>query len=87
MSGNKLAYGTSFEDALSQLVGGETGPVAVPSPTGGKTKVTRSDLVKEAATHLKAYQKLSGQGKYAEAGREMEQLTQIIDTLLSQKGK
>lgn len=78
--GDKLAYGVSFDDALGQLLG-----MVVEIKGTREVTTTKIDLIKEAAKHLELYRQLTGQGKFSEAGKEMEQLSRIIGDLLKQK--
>jgi hypothetical protein len=89
-TGDQIGYGSTFEEALKQLVGG--GPSSLPAqvaaeaemkgaaaPTGN---VAMDVLAKEAAKHLDQYRKLTAQGKHAEAGKELESLGKILDKLV-----
>lgn len=87
-SGKKLSYADSFEDALKQLVGGTGEEEVVSKPeTGKEKKFETSDLIAEVASHLEKYQQLSGQGKYAEAGKEMEEAVRLLNILLKKDKK
>jgi hypothetical protein len=79
--GNTLIYSDTYEQALAQLSGAAralaqtaiaqqpTTPSATPStqPAGGAD--ARLESIR---THLRRYRELSSQGKWAEAGRELE---------------
>jgi uncharacterized membrane protein (UPF0182 family) len=82
---DRLAYGSTFEAALSALFQGtgsslaaaetqQTGqpsqPVAEPNPT-----------IAEAAKDLADYQRLTAEGKLAEAGQKLEDLKRALDKL------
>jgi uncharacterized protein len=83
--GNRLIYADTYEEALAELSqpgGSETGPqpgaapnqpsAAAPAPqlsTGVKSSDPRIQSVRD---HLKRYRDLASQGKWAEAGRELE---------------
>lgn len=79
--GDQLSYGTSFEDALNKFF---TGGYAreVPKETAKETKVKpeapNKDLIKSAAKYYEQYRNLMGQGKYAEAGKALEELGRIL---------
>jgi uncharacterized membrane protein (UPF0182 family) len=77
--GDELAYADTFEEALQQLVG--QGARSKPFAAFDKN-ASKKDLVKEAAKHLDSYRQLTGQGKFVEAGKEMEQLSRILSELL-----
>ncbi len=85
--GNRVIYSDSYEQALSQLSAGaqqlvnqasgtpetRTSPAtytpATTAATGGTGDQARLDRVRE---HLRRYRDLSSQGKWAEAGKELE---------------
>lgn len=77
-SGEQLAYEDTFEKALTSLVNMNTVGNNVEIVSGG----SQEDLIKEAVQHLDSYQKLTGQGKFTEAGREMQALTNTLNSLL-----
>ena len=76
-SGNSLIYADSYDQALAQLSGaapaatpqpvvaGQVQPAAAPGPD------SRIELIR---THLRRYRELSSQGKWSEAGKELEAL-------------
>ena len=78
-SGDDLAYATSFGDVLDQLVQppGRVAPVV----SGAGETLTPSERAREALEHFKKYQQLTGQGKIAEAGAELERLRESLETL------
>jgi uncharacterized protein len=92
---DKLAYATTYEGALQALFGGAPSSMtaeAAPqqnAPAGnaaaaGKTSNAAPDLnalIQGAARDLNDYQRLTAQGKLAEAGQKLEQLKQKLDTL------
>ncbi len=77
--GNTIIYRDTYEQALAELAGG-----SMPSETAPPVQVTstapvqmRPEPQKNAAldairNHLKRYRELSAQGKWAEAGKELE---------------
>jgi uncharacterized membrane protein (UPF0182 family) len=86
----RLVYGESFEAALAQLLGqpqkttakqtddkktGET-PAAAPST---------NDLIKRAGQTFADYQRLTAEGKLAEAGQKLDELKRILDQLQGQQ--
>jgi uncharacterized membrane protein (UPF0182 family) len=77
--GDDLVYAESFDDALQKLVGGVTKsrPLVV-----SDQKLSSQDMIQSATKHLEAYRKLTGQGKFVEAGKELEKMSQILSELL-----
>lgn len=83
--GEHLSYGSSFEEALSKLVSGYAPAVPAPAGTTPAARPEQRDtkaLVAEAARRLEAYQKLTGQGKFVEAGKEMEEVQRILRSIV-----
>jgi hypothetical protein len=89
---DKLAYGTSYEAALQSLFGGTpssmTAAAAPPpnAPSASAAGATQSapdtnSLIQGAARDLNDYQRLTAEGKLAEAGRKLEDLKQKLDAL------
>ena len=86
---DKLAYAPTFEAALSSLFGSETStlsaseaPRAVPESAGGAKPVADTDsLIVEAGKDFGDYQRLTSQGKLAEAGQKLDDLKRVIDQL------
>jgi uncharacterized protein len=80
--GNRIIYSDTYEQALSQLSGGaqrlvqQAGSTAqTPTPgtpvaaAGGTTEQARLDRVRE---HLRKYRDFASQGRWSEAGKELE---------------
>jgi uncharacterized membrane protein (UPF0182 family) len=87
---DRLAFGTSFADALTNLFGGDAG--ARPQPQTGGTpatpsqqaptgKPTADELIARAAADLADYQRLTAEGKLGEAGQKLESLKRALDEL------
>jgi hypothetical protein len=89
---DKLAYGPTFEAALSSLFGGgvsslsasesPTAPTAATAPAG--TPAPAQDLkalIAQASRNFDDYQRLTAAGKLAEAGQKLEELKQVIGKL------
>jgi uncharacterized membrane protein (UPF0182 family) len=92
---DRLAYGPTFDSAMRALFGGEvsslsgaTAPVepersagssAVPTKPGADVRA----LITGAAKDLADYQRLTAEGKLAEAGQKLEQLKRKLDELNS----
>jgi uncharacterized membrane protein (UPF0182 family) len=79
--GDRLIYADSYEKALQQLSGGpapavpnKEGPVTVTStPAPGTPAVVQS-----IRDHLRKYRELAGQGRWAEAGKELEAIESAV---------
>jgi len=95
---DRLAYGPTFEAAMGSLFGGETssltaaaappGPASATSqPAAGGNAVSgsadRQALIAAAAQDLADYQRLTAEGKLAEAGQKLEDLKRQLDRLQS----
>jgi uncharacterized membrane protein (UPF0182 family) len=87
---DRLAYGPTFEAALSSLFGSETpnfapGPNA-PSHAAPATQRTQDApdtiaLIAEASRDFDDYQRLTAQGHLAEAGQKLDALKHALDQL------
>jgi hypothetical protein len=86
--GNRLVYADSYEQALADLTGGERFTVASSetAPPGAKAQASqaapaqesgRLEVLNEIRSRLRRYRELMSQGKYSEAGREIERIEQI----------
>jgi hypothetical protein len=88
---DKLAYGTTFEAALRSLFGGEVSslnpaeaaPSAPPSAGAAAPATDTNALITEASKDFDDYQRLTAQGKLAEAGQKLEQLKGVLGRLNS----
>jgi uncharacterized membrane protein (UPF0182 family) len=86
---DKLAYGPTFQSALTSLFGGELSsltsseapqaPSASPNPTQPATTI--NSLITEASQDFADYQRLTAAGKLAEAGQKLDALKHVIDQL------
>jgi len=84
-SGEDLAYATSFGAAIDQLL---QHPEAVTQEVGGRGEVlTLSEEARGALEHFRKYQQLTGQGKIAEAGTELERLRESLEKLRKMTGR
>jgi len=85
--GNRLAYADTYEEAQRQLFedfatsGARSEEAATPSPGAAapgseppRAPVTDPALLQQVRDHLRRYRELMSQGRYAEAGRQIEQL-------------
>lgn len=91
--GNKLAYADTYEQALNQLIGelgggtqapqGQPAP-AQPSPAAQQAQTRPSSQNHAVQTlgqirdHLARYRELSAQGKWSEAGKELDAIQQLL---------
>lgn len=87
---DRLAYGPTFESAMKALFGGEASSVnatAVPAEQPGSTtagaqpSADLNTLIRAAAKDLADYQRLTAEGKLAEAGQKLEELKHKLDEL------
>jgi len=78
--GNRLIYTDTYEEALAQLSGGG-GPGAAPAPiqpqpqaapARGPAPPVSDPRIESIRQHLERYRQLTSQGKWADAGRELE---------------
>ena len=89
--GNTLIYTDTYQEALAQLASGVGQTPENPNPTVTTTATPTTpaaqaplsggaapDLKAEARHHLDRYRELMGQGKWAEAGKELEALQQLL---------
>ena len=80
--GNRLIYTDTYEQAIAQLSSGaqtlvrqaQAGAPATttPTPTGGVTPANADRRLESVRQHLRRYRELAAQGKWAEAGKELE---------------
>jgi uncharacterized membrane protein (UPF0182 family) len=88
---DKLAYGTTFEAALSSLFGGQTSSLNAtdtaqnttsPAPLGAAPPVADlHELIVEASRNFDDYQRLTAAGKLGEAGQKLDALKAVIEKL------
>jgi uncharacterized membrane protein (UPF0182 family) len=92
--GNRLAYADTYEQALSQLIaetGGDgsgietkettaAAPVSpVPAaPAALEPETNAVNTLQQIRTHLARYRELSAQGKWADAGKELDSIQQLV---------
>jgi uncharacterized membrane protein (UPF0182 family) len=92
---DRLAYGATFEAALTSLFGGTGSSLtaaepqhAPPPPSAANTPQSTTDLhptIAEAAKDFADYQRLTAEGKLGEAGQKLEDLKRDIDKLNTPK--
>lgn len=86
---DKLAYGTTFQAALSSLFGGELSSLnasnaAQSAPASQALSQPSTDinvLISEAAKDFADYQRLTAAGKLGEAGLKLDALKDVLDKL------
>jgi uncharacterized membrane protein (UPF0182 family) len=87
---DKLAYGTTFQAALSSLFGGEASslnaaaeaPAAATNSTPSAAPVADvKGLIAEASKDFDDYEKLTAAGKLGEAGQKLEELKGVLAKL------
>jgi hypothetical protein len=97
----RVAYGQTFDEALTKLLGdkalteatkpaetpgaGPSSPTQSPSPV--PTAATTQQLVLRAIQEFEEYQRLTAQGKLAEAGQKLEQHKRTLEELRRATGK
>ncbi len=83
--GNKLIYRDTYEEALAELasLGGVTAGAPRPAETPGESaarpaETARGDARLEAIReHLRRYRSLAAEGKWAEAGKQLEEIERL----------
>jgi hypothetical protein len=88
---DRLAYGSTFESALAALFGGgsssltaaepQKAAAAASSTTASQPAAELNPTISEAARDLAEYQRLTAEGKLAEAGQKLEDLKRALDKL------
>jgi uncharacterized protein len=87
--GNRLAYADTYDQALSQLIsslGGTSPSAPADAPTRATTGPSPAAPSNEALQkleqlreHLRRYRELNAQGKWAEAGKELEEIQRLLE--------
>ena len=77
--GDRLIYADTYDQALAQLSSGaqqliqQAAPAVTPPTQGGVTQLTIADpRIQRVREHLRRYRELAAQGKWSEAGKELE---------------
>jgi uncharacterized protein len=86
---DRLVYGPTFESALASLFGGAVSSLSAaeparpaPAPSSGVQPATDLNaLIAEAGKDFADYQRLTAEGKLAEAGQKLEALKGALDKL------
>ena len=100
---DRLAYGSTFEDALTNLFGEAaktTAPLQFAAPKAGPSASPQASatpqptgtpgiqqLVNRAAQEFEDYQKLTAEGKLSEAGKKLEEHKRTLEELKKAAGK
>jgi uncharacterized membrane protein (UPF0182 family) len=99
---DRLAYATSFEEALKLLLEGRSGSLALPvdrgpdqpsgqpaatssAPGRGAPSASVEALIARASRALADYQRLTAEGRLAEAGAKLEELKTTLEQLNKQR--
>jgi uncharacterized membrane protein (UPF0182 family) len=94
---DRLAYAPTFEAALASLYGSESptlsggeAPQAAPAPGASKAAAVQpaadlNGLIAQAGKDFSDYQRLTSEGKLAEAGQKLDDLKRVLDKLNAQK--
>lgn len=89
--GNRLAYADTYEQALQELTAGETSAPEAGRADSVASAASQSRLSAPPAQHdpaatldqirghLRRYRELAGQGKWVEAGQELEQVERLLN--------
>jgi uncharacterized membrane protein (UPF0182 family) len=90
---DRLAFGTSFPDALTKLFGQTEGGAPGPkqggapgskqsgAPEAPSPTATTQELIDRATAEFSDYQRLTSEGKLGEAGQKLESLKRTLDEL------
>lgn len=91
---DKLAYGPTFEAALSSLFGGAAPSMSTPETSGAPANSAAASsapsasagddthaLIQQAGRDFNDYQRLTSEGKLAEAGQKLEALKSALEKL------
>lgn len=79
--GNSLIYADTYDQALAQLTGNNPQPAAVATTTQQQQQQQeqkREDPLESVRQHLKRYRDLAAQGKWSEAGKELETIETLV---------
>jgi uncharacterized membrane protein (UPF0182 family) len=78
--GNTLVYADTYEQALAQLDAGQKGVAApaVQTTNAAPVPVTGDSRIEKVRAHLKRYRDFAAQGKWADAGKELEAIEAAV---------
>jgi uncharacterized membrane protein (UPF0182 family) len=86
-AGSQLVYADTYQDALKQLAALQSGlraappssaTGAIPAPTRAPEATGVDSRIETIRSHLDRYRALSAQGKWAEAGKELEAVEALV---------
>lgn len=78
--GNRLIYADTYEDALAQLTGQAASAARAaetPAPVPAAKPDERRQILEEISRRLTRYRELMGQGRFSDAGKEIEALERL----------
>jgi len=88
---DRLAYGSTFDAALSSLFGSEAPSLSAPespqqtpasgAPAAPQPAANLNALITQASQDFDDYQRLTSQGKLAEAGQKLDDLKRVLSEL------
>ncbi|MEO6906290.1 MAG: UPF0182 family protein [Abditibacteriaceae bacterium] len=88
---DNIAYASTYQGALAKLMGTTSNTISQPPANSHTSQPTQSpqaakvvlppEQIAKAAKALEAYQKLTSQGKYSEAGKELETLRGLLSQM------
>lgn len=86
-TGNRLIYADSYEQALAVMSGDADARAEAQAPKTGQTGnapaaplvTTSSEVIEQVKSHLRRYRELMSEGKYADAGKEMETIERLLE--------
>jgi uncharacterized membrane protein (UPF0182 family) len=84
--GNRLVYADTYDQALTQLSAGAqdlitqatTSPGSGPKTTAAAVPPTGDARLQSVRDHLRRYRDLAAQGKWSEAGKELEAIEAAV---------
>ncbi len=84
---DRLAYGSTYEAALSALFAGTNSSLTAAeapraaAPAAASAGTAAAPSIAEAAKDLAEYERLTSEGKLGEAGQKLEDLKRALDRL------
>ena len=84
MHGDDLSYGETFEEALAGLFSDEDRSRSRSAPDAGRPAATLGMQARSANEAFEHYMRLQSEGRFAEAGRELERLRELLQQLASE---
>jgi uncharacterized membrane protein (UPF0182 family) len=86
MHGDNLSYAKTFDDALQGLLTkvGKKPPAVLPGLVSGE-KIAVKELILRAKQAFDDYLRLQGEGRFAEAAKELTRLRQALQQLVEER--